>query len=68
MLNLVIPAELRSETEIAMEGTTQSDYYLNYDDVDLVETQHLTSEPTTVDVPERNLQENTTDPNTGKIL
>lgn len=52
-----------------MEGTVQRNSFLNYDDVELVETQRLTSEPTTVGGPAQNpLRETATDGDTGKFL
>lgn len=60
-------AEFRSDSNINMEGI-QSKSFFNHDDEELVETQHLTSETTTVVVPGQNcLQDSTSDQYTGKF-
>lgn len=60
-------AEFRSDSNMNMEGI-QRNSFLNHDDEELVETQHLTSETTTVVVPGQNcLQDSTYDQYTGKF-
>lgn len=62
----MILADLRLESNINMEGTIQRKSFLSNDDIELVETQHLTSETTAVGIPEQNhLQNSSTEQCTG---
>ncbi|XP_056897293.1 scavenger receptor cysteine-rich type 1 protein M160 [Takifugu flavidus] len=50
--------DFRLESKVNMAGTIQRKSFLSNDDIELVETQHLTSETTTVGVPGQNHLQN----------
>lgn len=62
----MILADFRLESKVNMEGTIQRKSFLSNDDIELVETQHLTSETTTLGIPGQNhLQNSSSDHCTG---
>lgn len=64
----MILADVRLESNINMEGTIQRKSFLSNDDIELVETQRLTSETTAVGIPEQNhLQNSSSEHCTGMV-